>query len=203
VFIHLCNSLISGDVRITRGTSLLTKWLRQHLVEEHARQPWAAGPPWVGWLHLLGRGRLHLLGRGWLHLSGWGRRHLLGIGRWGRRHLLGLGGRGWRYLLPPLLLGFTSWWPEMVVLGFSWCHDWRSSWTDRTYIDNAAHCQVTGHALRNPCPHWRALGHKKSHVVTRRCVTVHILFKIPMTNYSYELFDSWKNYELFVFFINF
>jgi hypothetical protein len=37
---------------------------------------------------------------------------------------------------------------------------------------------VVGHAPRNPCPLKRALGHT-NHVVTRRRVTIHILFKIP------------------------
>jgi hypothetical protein len=76
-------------------------------------------------------------------------------------------------------LGFTSWWPKMVVLGFSWCRGWRSSWLVGIYIDKTANRQAAGHVPRNPCPLRRALCHKKSHVVTRRCVTVHILFKIP------------------------
>jgi hypothetical protein len=41
---------------------------------------------------------------------------------------------------------------------------------------------------------------QKRHVVTRRRVTVHILFKYQICNY--ELFDS-KNYELFVFLLIF
>jgi hypothetical protein len=38
---------------------------------------------------------------------------------------------------------------------------------------------------------------KKKHVVTRRRVTIHILFKYQIPNY--ELFDSKKNYEFFMF----
>jgi hypothetical protein len=49
---------------------------------------------------------------------------------------------------------------------------------DQDYIDKMANRQAVGHAPRNPCPLRRALGHK-NHVVTRRRVTVHILFTIP------------------------
>jgi hypothetical protein len=75
-------------------------------------------------------------------------------------------------------LGFTSWWLEMVVLVFSWCRGWRSSWWAGIYIDKTANRHAAGHVPRNPCVLRRALGHKKSHVL-RRCVTVHILFKVP------------------------
>jgi hypothetical protein len=70
-------------------------------------------------------------------------------------------------------LGFTSWWLETMVLGFSWLRGSQSSLPARIYIDKTANpCP------RNPCPLKRALGHK-NHVVTRRSMTVHILFKIP------------------------
>jgi hypothetical protein len=49
---------------------------------------------------------------------------------------------------------------------------------DQDYIDKMANRQAVGHAPRNPCPLRRALG-LKNHVVTRRRVTVHILFTIP------------------------
>jgi hypothetical protein len=83
-----------------------------------------------------------------------------------------------RLLVEGEAIGFTSWWLETVVLGLSWCRGWRSSWSARIYIDNTANHQAVGHAPRNPCQLRRALGHK-NHVVTRRRVTVHILFKIP------------------------
>jgi hypothetical protein len=145
--------------------------------------------PYHGLPRHLAQGRLPPL-----HVLGWGRRHLLRLGGRGQRLLLGLGGRGRRHLLPPHFLdgsldamrllekggalGFTSWWPEMVVLRFSWCRGWWSSWPVRIYIDKTANCHAVGHAPRNPCPLRRALGHK-NRVVTRRRVTVHILFKIP------------------------
>jgi hypothetical protein len=95
-------------------------------------------------------------------------------------------------------LGFTYWWSEMVVLGFSWGRGWRSSWPARTYIDKTPNRQVVGHAPRNPCPLRRALGHK-NHVVTRRRVTIHILFKIPNARLLLWVVRFLKYYELFVF----
>jgi hypothetical protein len=95
-------------------------------------------------------------------------------------------------------LGFTSWWPETVVLGFSWCRGWRSSWLARIYIDKTANRQAVGHVPLNPCPLRRALGHK-NHVVTRRRVTVHIVFKIPNSQLLLWVVRFLKNYELFVF----
>jgi hypothetical protein len=107
----------------------------------------------------------------------------------GGGHHLGLDGRGggtstlprffdgsleaMRLLEEEEALGFTSWWPETVVLGFSRCRGWRSSWLCRIYIDKTANCQAVDHVPRNPCPLRRALGHKNQ-VVTRRRVTVHI-----------------------------
>jgi hypothetical protein len=87
-------------------------------------------------------------------------------------------------------LGFTSSWLQMVVLRFSWCRSWQSSWPARIYIDKTANRQADGHAPRNPCPLRRSLGHKKNHVVTRRRVTIIFYSKYQMPNYSYELFDS-------------
>jgi hypothetical protein len=58
----------------------------------------------------------------------------------------------------------------MVVLGFSW--------PAMIYIDKTANRQAVGHAPQNLCSLRGALG-RKNHVVTRRRVTVHILFKLP------------------------
>jgi hypothetical protein len=97
-------------------------------------------------------------------------------------------------------LGFTSWWLETVVLGFSGCRGWRSSWPAGIYIDKMANIQADGHTPQNPCPLRRALGHKKRHVVTRRCVTVHILFKIPNTQLLLWVVRFLKNYECSYFY---
>jgi hypothetical protein len=101
------------------------------------------------------------------------------------------------------VLGLTSWWPETVVLGFSWCCGWRGSWPAGICIDKTANRKSAGHAPQNPCPLRRALGHKKSHVVTRRRVTDHILFKIPHAQLLLRVVRFLKNYELFIFLLIF
>jgi hypothetical protein len=93
-------------------------------------------------------------------------------------------------------LGFTSWWLETMVLGFSWLRGSQSSLTARIYIDKTANpCP------RNPCPLKRALGHK-NHVVTRRSMTVHILFKIPNAQLLLWVLQLFKKLWIFRIFIN-
>jgi hypothetical protein len=98
-------------------------------------------------------------------------------------------------------LGFTSWWPETVVLGFSWCCSWRSSWPTRIYIDKTADCQAVGHAPRNLCSLRRALASwpQKScdHKETCDCSYFIQNTKCPTTPMSCSILR--KNYELFVF----
>jgi hypothetical protein len=95
-------------------TSSLTKWLRQHLVEEHTRPPRVAvpAPPRAR------RAGAASPPRARLHLSWWGWWHILRLGGWGRRHLLGLSGprfldgsldNAMRVLEEEEALGFTSW----------------------------------------------------------------------------------------------
>jgi hypothetical protein len=100
-------------------------------------------------------------------------------------------------------LGFTSWWLEMVVLGFCWCRGWRSSWPVGIYIDKTANRQAASHAPRNRCPLRRALGHKRV-MWSQGDVWLFIFYsKYQMPNYSYELFNLKKNYKLFVFLLIF
>jgi hypothetical protein len=161
-----------------------------------------------GRLHLLRRGRLHLLGRGRLHLLGLGGRgggdtfsgSVGGVAsppqarrarvaapsqaRWVRAAASPPSPAFWmvcltlctrlrkKKLLDSLHGDQIRWYWVFLVSRLT------KFWLAGIYIDKTVNRQAASHAPQNLCPLRTAIGHKKSHVVTRRCVTVHILFKI-------------------------
>jgi hypothetical protein len=121
-----------------------------------------------------------------------------------------------RHLLPPPLLGWLDWryhvrawgrrssWIHFLVTEdggarFFWCCGWRSSWPAGNYIDKTANRKAAGHTPRNPCPLRRALGHKKTHVVTRRHVTIQFYskYQMPYTPMSCSIHKKTMNCSYF------